>query len=114
MPKASSIVSQSYKGIDRWSEVEASAVLAALELSGLSAAAFARREGFATERLLKWKRKLAKPAASKPPVFVEMPRRESQQIEVVLTSGVVIRAPETIDVIALRRIVAALARDSEC
>jgi hypothetical protein len=45
-----------YGAQDRWTESQAREALAALDASGLSAFAFARREGLDTQRLYRWRR----------------------------------------------------------
>ena len=48
------------------------------------------------------------------PVFVEVPRRAVEPIEVVLLSGVVLRVSEAVDARALRRIADALSDATQC
>ncbi len=97
----------------RWTVVEARAALAALASSGLSQSAFAAREGYDTQRLRVWRRKLGVATAA-PPSFVEVPPRGGELIEVVLPSGVTLRVAESIDGSLLRRLVDALAPTSPC
>ncbi len=98
---------------ERWTEARARDVLRALEDSGLSAAAFAEREGLRVQRLFFWKRRLGRqqPGAAK---FVEVAARAAHGVEVVLRNGRTLRIPESIDVRALRRLVAALEDDATC
>ena len=42
----------------RWTPADARSAVAALEASGLSPLAFARREGLEVERLYRWRRRL--------------------------------------------------------
>jgi hypothetical protein len=115
MPKSSDPRSSPRR---RWKEAEARAVLDALARSGLSARAFARREGLKEERLLRWRRRLSgalRPlaAASLPP-FVEIRPRETARVEVVLRSGRVLRCAEDIEAKKLRDLIAILEQDSAC
>lgn len=94
----------------RWTEHEARELLGAVEESGESLAAFARREGFSAERLYRWRRKLTGQA------FVEV-ERESAGIdgcgvlEVVVATGRVVRVPRDFDAVALQRLLAVLEAD---
>lgn len=91
--------------------------------------AFAEQEGLDEERLYRWRRRFAReskadaravapPATPATPAIVELraatspsPRRgETESVEIVLVSGVVLRVAETIDPIRLARLVAALER----
>ncbi len=98
---------------ERWTEARARDVLRALESSGLSAAAFAEREGLRVQRLFFWKRRLGKQQPG-PARFVEVTARAAQSVEVVLRNGRTLRVPESIDVGALRRLVAAVEDDAAC
>ena len=110
----------------RWRVADARAALTALATSGLSVSAFAEREGLDEERLYRWRRRFArerKAAAravtpSAPPAIIELRpttspslrRAETEPVEIVLVSGVVLRVAETIDPVRLARLVAALER----
>jgi len=113
----------------RWRVPEARAALDALAASGLSVSAFAEQEGLDEERLYRWRRRFARedkaaaravtlPAAPALPAIVELraatspsPRRaETDPVQIVLVSGVVLRVAETIDPTRLARLVAALER----
>lgn len=111
----SKTVSASIRGSRRWTAVEARAALAALKSSGLSARAFARREGLDAQRLRAWARRLEVPnAVAASPTFIEVARRTVETIEVVLPSGVVLRVAETVDPSSLRRIVEAVEGAAPC
>ena len=68
-------------------------MLKALEESGLSVAAFAGAEGFDTQRLYFWKRRLDRAGSNTSvPTFVEVrPSTAQEHVEVVLRSGQVLR-----------------------
>jgi transposase-like protein len=112
-----------------WRVPEARAAVDALAASGLSVNAFAKREGLDTKRLYRWRRRFARdrkpegqavtPAApAAPPAIIELRaatssssrRTETESVEIVLVSGVVLRVAETIDPARLARLVAALER----
>ena len=114
MPKSPSPPPISHKTRRRWTVVEARAALAALASSGLSQSAFAAREGYDTQRLRVWRRKLGVENTAPPPSFVEVPPRGAELIEVVLPSGVTLRVAESIDGSLLRRLVDALGPTSPC
>ena len=112
----------SYKGRRRWTVVDARAVLEALSRSGMSMSVFAQREGLDVQRLRRWARRLElapapRPApargegtgTSAPPRFLEVPRLASPElVEVVLRSGLVVRASASIEPDVLRHLVDAL------
>ena len=111
----------SYTRRRRWSIAEGRAALAAMEASGLSADAFAAREGLQVQRLRRWRERLGSKATAKAGVaaFVELGQQAaatvtSNRIEIVLRSGRTLRAAETIDPVALRRIVDVLEHDAGC
>jgi lambda repressor-like predicted transcriptional regulator len=100
-------------------------VLAALEDSGLTMAAFAVREGLDRQRLRRWRRVLGAP--SRGPLFEEIPRHEVLAagavvtepeavgvLEVVLASGRVVRVPPAFDAPTLRRLLAVLDEVGAC
>jgi len=101
----------------RWSIAEARAALSAMAASGLSPDAFARREGVRVQRLRRWRQRLdggsvGKAAAA---AFVEVGRHAAtERVEIVLRSGRTLRVSESIDAIALRRIVDVLEHDAAC
>ena len=83
-------------------------MLADLERSGASLAAFARREGLSAERLYRWRARLTKTE----PTFIEI-RPEAAlstggMLEVVLAGGRTVRVPSDFDEVALRRLIAVL------
>jgi hypothetical protein len=83
--------------------------LTALRASGLSARAFAEREGLEVQRLLRWRRVLgAEDAAVAAPGFVEVEHGRGELVEVVVRSGRVLRVPASIPATDLRRLVEAL------
>ncbi len=114
MSKSPSPPPISYKTRRRWTVVEARAALSELASSGLSQSAFAAREGFDTQRLRVWRRKLGVAVAGPPPWFVEVQPRAAERVEVVLPSGVTLRVAESIDASLLRRLVDALDPASPC
>ena len=82
-------------------------MLSALEQSGESLAAFAKREGLSSERLYRWRAKLSKQA------FVEVRHEPARTetvdvLEVVVATGRVVRVPRDFDAGALRRLLAVL------
>lgn len=94
----------------RWTEREAREALSALEESGESLAAFARREGLSSERLYRWRAKLTKQA------FVEIQRgpvvtEDGGVLEVVVATGRVVRVPSNFNASALQRLLAVLEAD---
>lgn len=106
----------------RWTAAHAQTVLAALDASALSVAAFAAREGLDVQRLHFWRRRLenAAPDAPSRPMFVEVPLRaissasERGRVEIVLRSGRVVRVDESIDAATLRRLIDVLDQESAC
>lgn len=99
----------SWTGSRRWTRREAGEVLAELERSGASLAAFARREGLSAERLYRWRARLTKTKAT----FVEIRpdavvNRGGAALEVVLAGGRTLRVPSDFDEVALRRLIAVL------
>lgn len=90
----------------RWSIGDARIVLKALAESGLSARAFAKREGIDAQRVQSWKRRLGGAA---PLELVEVTHRSDLRgpdlVEVALLSGRILRVPASIDAGALRRFV---------
>jgi hypothetical protein len=95
----------------RWTEREAREALSALEESGESLAAFAKREGLSSERLYRWRAKLTKQA------FVEvrpepMRAEDGGVLEVVVATGRVVRVPSDFNASALRRLLSVLEADA--
>lgn len=76
-----------------WTEGEAKSLLQAAQDSGLSLQAFAKQRGFPVERLYKWRHLNDRPDANRPgPHATALPLQSpSQQLEVVLPSGIIIR-----------------------
>ncbi len=113
----SRLLPTSYCTERRWTDDDARTVLAAQDASGLSVAAFAAREGIDAQRLYFWRRRLGSGVveASPPATFIEVRATGGREcVEVVLRSGHVIRAAESIDPAVLRGFVDALERDSAC
>lgn len=111
----------------RWTKSQKRSILAEVDAPGGSVSAVARRHGLHTSLLFRWRRNLGgKPAppssSSPPPAFVPltlpspMPAARSapsfsaraDAIEIVLTSGRIVRVGSGIDVVTLRRLLAAL------
>jgi transposase-like protein len=114
MPKSRS--RNSFSQRRRWSADDARAALAALSASGLSARAFAAREGLDVQRLQRWRRRLAASheAAEAEPRFVEVVGQPAGVVEVVLRSGRVLRCSESIEAHALERIATVLEELPAC
>jgi transposase-like protein len=114
MPKSLPVAS--YLTVRRWSPADARDALAAHAASGLSASAFAAREGFDVQRLHSWRRKLARAPHKERSrsAFVEVVPRAAERVEIALRSGHVLRVAESIDTAALRRLVEALEPPSSC
>lgn len=95
----------------RWRAEEAREVLAELDASGLELVAFAQRAGIDPARLKRWRRALA---SSQEAMFEEVVRVSEAPplvvgvaagwFEIVLTSGRVVRVPESFDASALGRL----------
>ncbi len=106
--------SASYLTRGRWTIADARAALAGWRKSGLSVCAFAQREGIAPARLYRWRRRLAADTAAVEPTpeFVELRRSGVDGVEVVLRSGWVLRANDTIQPSTLARLAHALEPES--
>ena len=91
----------------RWTESEAREVLAVLERSGQTVAAFAAEHGLDMQRLYYWRRRVA---GGDPIMFRELVVRPAQPFaqhapfEIVLGSGLVVRVPPAFDADALGRL----------
>ncbi len=105
-----------YRTRRRWTEVEAREALAALAESGLSANAFATREGIDSQRLLWWRRRFASNNGPARGSFVEVTTRsfDAVRVEAVLLSGRILRFSPTIDPLALRVLVEVLEQETRC
>ena len=105
-----------FRSHGRWTVAEARAVLAAQAASGLSAAAFAVREGLDVQRLHRWRRRVEgeRAAPLERPAFVEVRPRRSEPVEIVLLSGRVLGVSESVDTGVLARIAGALDRGEKC
>jgi hypothetical protein len=76
----------------RWSAEDGQAVVDAWRRSGQSSGEFARRHGIAEVRLLRWSTRIVELPAFVPVVVKGgEPANETHHVEVVLTSGVVVR-----------------------
>jgi hypothetical protein len=97
-------------GWRQWREPEAREVLEELALSGESAASFARRRGFSTQRLAYWKKRLASDGAPKfLAVALPAPPTTARWVE-ICAGGVVVRIPEEVDEDRVARLVEAIGR----
>lgn len=114
----------------RWNEQAAREVIDAVQASGTTVAQYARQHGLNAWVLYDWRRRLGMRRGSTPtasrrladvqsttrsaflPVRVARPEASdassSAPLELVLTSGRVVRVPSSFDGAALRRLVAAL------
>jgi transposase-like protein len=117
MPMSNQAAAAPYVVRRRWTITDARAAIAALTASGLSLVAFAQREGLEVERLRRWRARLAAEqrgaapvAAPAAPEVIELRARPATPVEIVLGSGRILRVAETIDVVVLARLVAALER----
>ena len=128
MPTPRTRRSPTYLTCPRWSEAEAQQALAAWDQSGLELTAFAIGEGLDPQRIHLWRRRLAAEGA---PTFEEIPPRAitatlnpaavafvadvaRERFEVVLSSGRVLRVPESFDPSALRRLLAVVEEPRTC
>jgi hypothetical protein len=108
---------QSFSHRRRWGIAEGRAALAAMAASGLSPDAFARREGLQVQRLRRWRERLGGGSVAKAATaaFVEVGRHAAtERVEIVLRSGRMLRVPDSIDAVMLRRIVDVLEHDASC
>jgi hypothetical protein len=109
-----------WRSLERWTEDDAAAALAALKRSGLSVAHFADREGIDPQRLYAWRRRLGSAGE-----FVELAPRSGLTVrsgltirgasggfEVMLRSGHLVRLAESFDAEGFRRLIAVL--EGEC
>lgn len=106
---------RSFASEQRWTIEEAREALSAQQSSGLSAYAFARREGLDPQRLYFWRRRLGGggPDGDAARVqFVEVHPGAGRQVEVLLRSERVLRVCEGIDPDVLLRLCEALERSS--
>jgi transposase-like protein len=97
----------------RWTAADAATVLADAAASGLSLAAFARREGVEVRRLYRWRRELSA-GHEKRPAFIEVQAPPAASVEIALMSGRTLRVAETISGDALARLVEVLERQTPC
>jgi hypothetical protein len=92
----------------QWGEDEARSALVELSTSGLSAAEFARRRGYSTQRLAYWKKRLDSDGG---PAFVAVTLPPSADRHVEISAGeVVVRVREDLDAERLAEIAIALSR----
>lgn len=100
-----------FKSRRRWTAAQARAALFALQESGLSLAAFAKREGIEPKRLYNWQARLRSGVArTEKPDFVEVISRATEPLEIVLSNGHVVRIPPSFDAAALRRLLEILSQ----
>jgi transposase-like protein len=125
MPKTRTPSSSTYLRRRRWTAEDAKQALAALAQSGLELSAFATREGLDAQRLWRWRRQLAAPAAM---AFEEIVPRdatpapdggatspsERERFEIVLGSGRVVRVPASFDASALRQLLTIMEEVHRC
>jgi len=90
-------------------------VLQAQAVSGLTLSAFAARQGLNLHRLYQWRRRLGA-SAPKPPTSEEVPRSQvakrppeparavHERLELVLSSGLIVRVGESFNAETLRRL----------
>jgi transposase-like protein len=113
MPKGRQVAT--FKTRRRWTIEDGRAAINAHAASGLSVRAFAIREGLDVQRLLRWRRRLdAEHERASPVAFVEVQPRRVEGVEIVLRSGRILRAAESIDVGVLTRIADALDKPEPC
>jgi hypothetical protein len=109
---------KSYRTSSYWSAAEARDALSDQQASGLSVIQFAEREGLQAQRLYVWRRRLAyeKFKASSASQFIELrpAHSVSHTIEVMLLSGLVVKATTDIEPDTLARFVSAIERSSGC
>ena len=99
-----------------WSVAEARVALEQMGASGLSVGEYARRHGVDAARLYRWRRCFsgerkqtrAVPVAAAPIIELRTAARRADPVEIVLTSGVMLRVAETIEPSALARLISAL------
>ena len=112
MRKTRARSSSTYLAHRRWTVDDAKEALAAQEQSGLTLRAFATREGLDTQRLERWRRRLATPAfeeVTRPEVVGDTPGEvadtvQRERFEIVLRGGRIVRVPESFDTNALLRL----------
>jgi hypothetical protein len=104
----------------RWTESQASEVIAALERSGKSVAAFAAEHALDPQRVYLWRRRVAGGNGS---TFREIVVRPSSVVsvgdrngpfEVVLPCGIAVRVPASFDAVALSRLLEVLVQARAC
>lgn len=122
MRKTRARSSSTYLAHRRWTVDDAKEALAAQEQSGLTLRAFATREGLDTQRLERWRRRLATPVfeevtcpevvAVTPGEVVDTAQRE--RFEIVLGGGRIVRVPESFDTNALLRLLEVVDQVRSC
>lgn len=99
----------------RWTRRDGMKVMAAVEASGDSMAAFARSHGLQVERLRRWRRRLARPVRNREavefaPVVLPSAWQPSSPAALEVAVGLAtVRVPADFDAQHLQRLVAALA-----
>jgi hypothetical protein len=93
-----------------WTQAQAQAALEDLAQSGLSAQAFAEREGFSVQRLGYWKKRLREQTmtAQAPNALIAVSLPQTSSVEITFKS-IVVRIPSHLDPRHIAQIVAALA-----
>jgi len=94
-----------------WTDREARVALSFLRRSGLSVAAFARREGLSRSRLVYWRSRMeaqSAPLALAPVTVIET--RRSGAVAIECLSGRVVRIEGNVDDVLLARVIAAAER----
>ncbi len=101
-----------------WREHDAERVLAELQASGKSTAAFARQHGISPAKLYRWRAQLQlEPAAADfVPVVLDRatPTPSHAEIELLLGDGVRIGVPRGFCAQTLSRLLAVLGREASC
>jgi transposase-like protein len=87
----------------RWSEADGHVAIKAWRRSGLTVAAFARREGVDEQRLRRWRSRVSEDQDDVALVPVDIVTRPAASVEVVV-GAVVIRVPPGFDEATLRRV----------
>jgi transposase-like protein len=122
MQKSRSRGSSPFTKRRRWRVEDAEAVLAEQASSGMELVAFARQAGVDPARLKRWRRALASSPTAGFEEVTTVPRKapvvvgvaSARWFEVVLTSGRVVRVPESFDAGALGRLLSVVDDGARC
>jgi hypothetical protein len=104
----------------RWTERDARAVLAALDRSGKTLAAFCAERGLDAQRMYYWRRRLAGGEGTTfqelivRPVHDRSPGGDEEPFEIQLPSGESIRVPARFEAAALARLLEVLSKARAC